>query len=99
MFKTPSPPTLLDIHAVCEKMWKNIVQSDRPQMTIWHMLFACSIHKATNTYFLNVKLLLFFNYNNGCTNAPLCYVKLTLLVLTMRLKPASSMKICEFVTL
>jgi len=56
MFKTPSPPTLLDIHAVCEKMWKNIVQSDRPQMTIWHMLFACSIHKATNTYFLNVKL-------------------------------------------
>jgi len=33
---------------VCEKMWKNIVEG--PQMTIWHMLIACWIPKATNTH-------------------------------------------------
>jgi len=31
-------------------MWKNIIQSDRPQMTIWRMRFACWITKATNTH-------------------------------------------------
>jgi hypothetical protein len=32
-----------------EIMWKNIVQPDRPQMTIWRMRNACWIPKATNT--------------------------------------------------
>ena len=35
--------------AVYEIMWKNNVESNRPQMTIWRMRTACWIHKATNT--------------------------------------------------
>ena len=35
--------------AVYETMWKNIVEPDRPQMTIWRMRIACWITKATNT--------------------------------------------------
>ena len=30
-------------------MWKNIVQPDRPEMTVWHMRFACCIIMATST--------------------------------------------------
>ena len=30
--------------------WKNIVQPDRPQMTVWCMHTACWIPKATNTH-------------------------------------------------
>jgi len=36
--------------AVCELMWKNIVEADRPQMTIWRMRIACCVPKATNPY-------------------------------------------------
>ena len=36
--------------AVYEIMWKNIVELDRPQMTIWRMRIACWIPKATNTH-------------------------------------------------
>jgi hypothetical protein len=35
---------------VCEVMWKNIVQPDRPQMTIWCMCIACWICKDTDTH-------------------------------------------------
>ena len=35
--------------AVYEINWKNIVQSDRRQITIWRMRIACWITKATNT--------------------------------------------------
>ena len=31
-------------------MWKNIVDPDRPYMTIWRMRVACRIPKATNTH-------------------------------------------------
>ena len=34
---------------VCEIMWKNTVQPDRPQMTIWRMRFACWIPRPTDT--------------------------------------------------
>jgi hypothetical protein len=61
--------------AVYEIMWKNIVQTDRPQMAIWRTRIACWIPKATN------KHSLFFHYNNGCTNAPRCYVMRTFPVL------------------
>ena len=44
---TPSPP---ENHAVCEIMWKNIVERGRPQMTVWRMSIACWITKATNTH-------------------------------------------------
>ena len=30
-------------------MWKNIIGSNRPQMTIWRMRIACEIPKATDT--------------------------------------------------
>jgi hypothetical protein len=36
--------------AVYNTMWKNILQSDRPQITTWHMRIACWTHKATNTH-------------------------------------------------
>jgi len=38
-------------------MWKNIVEPDRPQMTIWRVHFASWICKATNTYSENVILI------------------------------------------
>ena len=57
----------------CVIMWKNMVEPDRPQMTIWRMRFACSVPKATNTQY--------FHCNNGCTNASCCYVPRTLRVL------------------
>ena len=36
--------------AVCEIMWKNMVQPDRPETTIRRMRIACCIPKATNTH-------------------------------------------------
>jgi hypothetical protein len=35
--------------AVYDIMWKNIVQSDRPQLTIWHLRILCRIPKAADT--------------------------------------------------
>ena len=35
--------------AVYEIIWKNIVEPDRQQMTVWRMHIACWIPKATNT--------------------------------------------------
>jgi len=49
---------LLGNRAVYE-MWKNTVQPDRPQMTIWRMSFACWVTKATNTYLEYVILIAF----------------------------------------
>jgi len=40
-----------------DKMWQNIVQPDRPQMTIWRMRIACWIPKATNTNSQHVILI------------------------------------------
>jgi hypothetical protein len=34
--------------AVCEIMWKNMVEPDRPQMTIWRMRIACWTPKTTD---------------------------------------------------
>jgi len=36
--------------AVCEIMWKNMVEPDRPQMTVWRMRIACWITKAANKH-------------------------------------------------
>ena len=35
--------------AIYKIMWKNIVQLDKPHMTIWHMCIVCWIPKDTNT--------------------------------------------------
>jgi len=40
----------LENHAVYEILWKNFVGPGRPQMTIWCMLIAFWIPKATNTH-------------------------------------------------
>jgi hypothetical protein len=40
----------LENRAVYEIMWKNIVEPDRPQMTVWSMRIACWIPKAPNTH-------------------------------------------------
>ena len=45
---------------VCEKIWKNIVEPGRPQMTIWRMRFACWIPEATNTHSEYVTLIAVF---------------------------------------
>jgi len=36
--------------ALCEIMWKNVVERNRPQTTIWRMRIACWIPKPTNTH-------------------------------------------------
>ena len=46
-------------HAVYEIRWKNIVEPDRSQMTIWRMRIACWIPKATNTHSQYVILISF----------------------------------------
>ena len=61
-------------------MWKNIVEPDRPQMTVWRMVIACCIPKATDTH-SELVILLFHCSNNGEANAAQCYVMLTLSVL------------------
>jgi len=40
-------------------MWNNIVELDRPGMTIWRMRIACCIPKATNTHSEYVILIAF----------------------------------------
>jgi hypothetical protein len=45
--------------ALCEKMWKNIEQPGRLQMTLWRMRIACWITKATNTHSQYVILIAF----------------------------------------
>jgi hypothetical protein len=40
-------------------MWKNIVEPDRAQMTIWRMRIECWIPKATNTHSKYVILIAF----------------------------------------
>ena len=68
---------VLEYRAVCEIMWRNIVEPDKPQMTVWGMGIACWIPKATDTPCQYV-ILTDFVRNNGCTNAPQFYVIRTL---------------------
>jgi len=65
--------------AIYERMWKNNVQLSRPHMTIRYMCTACWIPKATNTH--RICITYCFHCNNGCTNAPQCYIIHTLLAL------------------
>jgi len=46
----------------CEIMCKNVVESGRPQMTIWRMGIAWLIHKSTRTHTEYV-ILLFHSKN------------------------------------
>jgi hypothetical protein len=56
-------------------------KEDGPQMTIWGMRIACWIHKSTNTHSECVIVIALSTANNGCTNAPQCYVIRTLPVI------------------
>jgi hypothetical protein len=59
--KILSSITFLDNRSVYETVWKNIVQPDRPQMTIWRIRIACLIPKAKNTqseYVIYITVLL-----------------------------------------
>jgi len=51
---------------VCEIMWKNIVELDRPQIIIWRIHIACWIHKATNTHSQYVILIACFRFLWPC---------------------------------
>jgi len=51
--------TLFDNRTVNEIMWKNIVEPDRPQKTLWRMRIACLISKAKKTYSKCVILIAF----------------------------------------
>jgi len=42
-----------------EIMWKNMVQPDRPQVTVWRMRIACCVSKATKTHSEYVILIVF----------------------------------------
>jgi hypothetical protein len=45
--------------AVCEIMWKNILEPDRPQMAIWLKRIACWITKVTDTQSEYITLTVF----------------------------------------
>ena len=62
---------------VSKIMWKNIVEWGRPQMTIWCMLIACWIPKATNTH-SGCVILNAFPLQLWLHEVPLCYVVHTL---------------------
>jgi len=64
---------------VYEIMWKNSAQQGKPQITILRMRIARWTTKATHAHVTSYLLL--FHCNNGCANAPQCYVKRTLTVL------------------
>jgi len=42
---------------VYDVMWKNILEPNRPQMTIWCTCFACGTTEATNTHSVYVILI------------------------------------------
>jgi hypothetical protein len=71
--------------AVYEIMWKNMVQPDRPQMTIWCMRIVCWITKATDTL-LEYVMLIPFHYKRVSERAS-CYV--------IRSLPASFIVFCK----
>jgi len=63
-------------------MWENIVELDKPQMTIQYG--ACAMHAGylrLQTHTHREYVILLSHYNNGYTNAPQCYVMCTLPVL------------------
>jgi len=78
-------------------MWKNVVELDSPQMTIWCLHIACWIttHKATNTYSAYV-ILIAFPLQQWLHEhvSMLCYVYLACLVIV---KKADKYK-CLYIT-
>jgi len=71
---------IFENRAVYEIMWKNVVEPGRPQMTIWCMLIAFWIPKATNRH-TSCVILITFPLQQWCTIAPQRYVIRTLPIL------------------
>ena len=74
-----SPPQKSDMYEI---MWKNTVEPERSQMTIWRMRIPCRITEFTNThseYVIPIALPL----QQQFTNASQCNVVRTLSVLFM----------------
>jgi len=59
--------------AVCEIMWKNIIEPGIPQMVIPHICCACWISAATDTHLEYVILIAFYS-DDGYVNAPECFM-------------------------
>jgi hypothetical protein len=60
-------------HAVYEIMWNDLAEPDRSQMDVGaSVLNTGYLRLQRNTQ--NMKYFLLFHNNNGCTNAPQCYV-------------------------
>jgi len=64
----------------CGKIWDKRA-GGRPQMTVWRVRMGCWAPKATNAHTQNIKYILLFHGNGGCTNAPQCYIIRALSVL------------------
>jgi len=66
---------LSEDRVVYELTWKNMVQPNRPQITIQHG--ACALNAGylrLQTHTQNMYYLLLFHDNNGYANAPQCFV-------------------------
>ena len=68
--------TFFLIIAVDDIMWKNIVEPDKPQMTVWRMIITSWITKATNTHVGFVIIIAFFT----ATMVAWTYLNVTLYV-------------------
>jgi hypothetical protein len=66
----------LENRAVCEVMWKNIVQPGRPRMTIRRMRIACWITNATDTHSEYVMLLAFLLQQRLHEHSPILHYSL-----------------------
>ena len=66
-FPPPRPPP--ENRAVCEIMWKNIVERGRSRITQWRMRIGCWLRAARHTLRMCKYLLI-------SPNAPRCYVVL-----------------------
>jgi len=66
------------------RIWKNNVESGRPQMTIWCMHIACWVPKATDTHSQYVLLTAFplQQWLHVCASV-LCYMYIVYLVFNM----------------
>ena len=58
--------------AVYGVAWKNIVELNRPYMTIRRMRIACRITKSTNTLSEYAISIAFLRCSSGCTKVPQC---------------------------
>jgi hypothetical protein len=67
--------------SIYEIMWIKYFRANQATDEKWRKRIACWIVKSTHTHTQNMQYLLLFHWNNGCTNAPQCYVIRTLSVL------------------